>query len=67
MTTFLTGIILVVLVVSFFVCSLPRGGNLAWFVGTRWETPLVLGAVGSLLIGFVLVMDGWSQLKTGVQ
>lgn len=65
--TLITGIALVVLVVCFFACSLPWGGKPARFVGTPWEGPLVIAAVGSLFIGFVLVIAGWPQLGTVVR
>ena len=61
------GIALVALVVSFFLCSLPRQGKLARFIGTPWETPLLLAATCSLAIGIVLVVAGWSQWEKVLQ
>ena len=56
---FFVGVVLLILVAAFYFYSFPRGGKLASFVGTSWETPLTLAATCGVAIGFVLVMAGW--------
>ena len=45
-------------VLAFYLYAWPRNGKLASFVGTKWETPLCLGAVCSLAVGVALVVTG---------
>ena len=48
-------------ILAFYFYAWPRNGKLASFVGTKWETPLCLGAVCSLAVGVALVVAGWNQ------
>jgi hypothetical protein len=52
------GGLLVVSTIMFLAFSLPRRGKLARYVGTPWESFIVLGAVGALAIGFMLMLFG---------
>ena len=55
---FFVGVVLLVLVAAFYLYALPRGGKLAPFVGTNWETPLTLAATCSLFIGLIFIVAG---------
>jgi hypothetical protein len=59
------GVVLVLLAVTAFYRSLPRGGKMARFVGTEWEGYAVVGMIGFLGIGMIMVILGTVELVTG--
>ena len=60
--TLIGGVVLIVLTVSLFVYSLPRGGKTARFVGSEWEGYVVVAMVGALSIGLIMTIVGAAQL-----
>jgi hypothetical protein len=59
------GLLLVASAMLFFAISVPRGGKLARFIDTPWETSIVLGAVCALAVGAMLMLFGMPNfLKT---
>ena len=58
----IAGILLAVLSLGAFVCSLPRHGKTARFVGTEWEGYVVVMMIGFLGIGVVLVFHSATAL-----
>ena len=50
---------------AFFALSFPRGGKLARFTGTPWESLIVLTAVGALACGITLAMFGAPNFLKG--
>ncbi len=56
--TAIIGIAFVVLAVTAFIYSLPRGDRVAPFVGTNWEPYAVVVMVVLLGAGFVMIISG---------
>jgi hypothetical protein len=56
--TVIIGVVFVVLAVTAFVYSLPRGGRLARFVGTEWEPYAVVMMISFLATGLVMTIVG---------
>lgn len=59
----ISGLALVMLSITSFAISLPRGGKTARFVGTEWEGYAVAGMIGALGLGIVLSISGLVQLR----
>jgi hypothetical protein len=60
--TVITGVVFVVVAVTAFIYSLPRGGRVARFVGTNWEGYAVVMMISLLASGAVLIVSGLSEL-----
>ena len=59
------GGMLVASAMAFIFFSLPRGGKLASFTGTPWESAIVLGVVCALAVGFSLMLFGTPHFIKG--
>jgi len=60
--TAIIGIAFIVLAVTAFIYSLPRGDRLAPFVGTNWEPYAVVMMVVLLGAGVVMIISGSAEL-----
>jgi hypothetical protein len=60
--TVIIGVVFIVVAVTAFIFSLPRGGKVARFVNTNWEGYAVVIMISLLALGAVLLVSGIAEL-----
>ena len=60
--TIIIGVVCLVLAVTAFIYSLPRGDRRAIFVGTEWEAYAVVAMISLLAAGLVMTVSGIVEL-----